>query len=272
MARGRSKTEAPAALKLKTCTRKIRQGSNRVQCGKQYLGDERNCPNSNLHVLTVKSGFCANGNCEGTNQKSPSGKPMKTCEFFNTCGCECHDQISKLFELTGNERILVDSSGYIPDFGEFIMPELLDGDPLSMSDTGNAPRMHEDAPSAPVPPPVARSYEPTPTGRTARGQLESWVLRQVTIWTVEKFDFYCTPVWISKNIAHDEAVPPPSVGAIGAVFDRWVKLGFAVIEKKPVRFVQFTDEGKRLGLEKMKASIKRSERLRKAEIKRGSLR
>lgn len=272
MARSRGKSETPAALKLKTCTRQIREGSKRVPCGKQYLGDDKNCPNYSVHISKIKTGFCGNGNCEGTNKKSFSGQPMKTCQFYLTCACECHDQIGKLFEMTGQTRILVDSSGYVVPKSEFVMPESSSRDTLSTSDPDTPPRTDEDGPTDPAPAPVARSFQPTASGRTARGQLEVWVLNQCTIWKVEQFDFPCTPAWISKNIAHDEAIPPPSVGAISAVFDRWVKLGFAVIEKKPTRFTGFTPEGERLGLDKMKANAKRSEQLRTAELRRNTVR
>lgn len=265
----RPKTPSPSSLKLKTCKKYVRDGGAQVQCNKQYLGEDRNCPNHGHHLLRLKTGFCSNGWHEGSKATDWKGKPVPTCKFIETCPCKCHDDLGKLFEITGAERIVVESSGYVTPPSEFVYGKLNDDDPSLNPGPSDGPTGTGEAVVAPIPPPVARSYEPTPSGRAAPGQLEVWVLTQTDIWTVEGFEFPCTPVWISKNIAHDEAIPPPSVGAINAVFNRWVALGFATIERSPVRFTGYTEEGKRLGLEKMKEQVKRQAALRKAEQRRG---
>ena len=56
------------------------------------------------------------------------------------------------------------------------------------------------------------------------------------------------------------------------MFDRWVKLGFAVIEKKPTRFVRYTDEGIKFGLDRMKERSKRKLKLVQAEKRRNLIR
>jgi hypothetical protein len=88
------------------------------------------------------------------------------------------------------------------------------------------------------------------------------------VWLVESYSFPCTPAWLAEEIAAAQAIKAPSVGAISAVFERWIKLGFAVIEKKPTRFVSYTDEGIKLGLEGLKARSKRTKQLTEAEKKR----
>jgi hypothetical protein len=112
------------------------------------------------------------------------------------------------------------------------------------------------------------TFGPTPTGRAAKGELEAWVDEQCRIWIIDKPGVPCTPAFLSEQIAKDQAINPPSVGAISACFERWMKLGYAVIEKKPTRFVKYTDEGVRLGLERMKHNAKQSRRLADAEHRR----
>jgi hypothetical protein len=62
-----------------------------------------------------------------------------------------------------------------------------------------------------------------------------------------------TPHAIAKEIGKRRgAEKPPSTGAVSAAFDRWKKIGFAVIEEKPKRFVDYTEEGRANGLSAMK--------------------
>lgn len=145
-------------------------------------------------------------------------------------------------------------------------------EPLSSPDDTDTPEPVESPVDSPVAPSAGRSFAPTATGRAARGQLEYWVKRQCDIWLLEEYSFPCTPAWISEEIASDEAIDPPSVGAISAVFDRWVKLGFATVEKKPSRFTGYTPEGISKGLERMKEEAKRKTKLVKAENYRQNVR
>lgn len=173
------------------------------------------------------------------------------------------------------ERVLVEKSEYHTPERAFWMPS---DDPeywaTARSSDNGAPvpvLVQSPIPDA-VPATVRRSYAPTATGRAARGELESWVKDACDVWLVEGYDFYCTPVWLSEEIAITQAIKAPSVGAISAVFERWSKLGFASIEKKPTRFIKYTDQGVKLGLEQMKARSKRQVKLVDAEKKRNLIR
>lgn len=254
-------------VKTKTCKSKVRQGSKWVTCLTEYTGTF--CSNKDLHILPMKTGFCSNGWCEGTKPKDWRGRPVPTCEFYLTCPCKCHDQLNKLYELSEMERMPVDNPEYVPPHRTYWMPSDEPLAPLSSNVERAAAVVVESPAPDLVPATLRRSYEPTATGRAARGQLEAWVKNQCDIWLVEQYDFLCTPAWISEEIAKAEAINPPSVGAIGAVFDRWVKLGFAEVEKKPVRFIKYTEQGIKLGLEGLKLKAKRSLKQQRANQRRG---
>lgn len=258
-----------AALKLKKCKAKVRKAGKQVTCDTEYLGDT--CPQKakGYHLLPMKTGFCSNGWCEGTKAKDWRGNPVPTCDYIYTCPCKCHDELDKLFSMTGSERIVVDSSGYVSPPRTYWIPS---DDPLPvLSSNGDTPApvvVESPAPDR-VPATVARTFTPTPTGRAARGELELWVKQHCDMWLIDEPGEPCTPAYLSAEIARDQGISPPSVGAISAVFDRWVKLGFAVVEKKPTRFVRYTDEGVKLGLEQMKARAKRLAKQQRSNQMRG---
>jgi len=116
---------------------------------------------------------------------------------------------------------------------------------------------------------VEREFVGTPTGRAARGQLESWVQIECNAWLIDEAEEQCTPALLSRYIGREYGITPPSVGAINAVFERWIKLGFAIIEKKPTRFVGYTEEGLQYGLEGLKAREKRMRASEKGARLRG---
>jgi hypothetical protein len=260
--------------KIAPCTRKVWLNYEQVACMTPIKGTDL-CANRENHIMKIKTGFCANGQCEGTKPKSSAGVALKTCSFYLTCGCKCHADIWLMFKMSGMERVLMDKSGYMAPPHDFWMPSQdPDWTPEILSspvDTPAPPTVESPAPGL-VPASLARSYEPTATGRAARGQLESWVKRQCDIWLLEEYTFPCTPTWIADEIADDQGIDPPSVGAISAVFDRWTKLGFAVVEKKPTRFTKYTETGIRLGLERMKADSKRAAKRTQAERHRNLIR
>jgi hypothetical protein len=260
----------PAALKLKTCKAWVRDVSvkeGRRHCGKQYLGDR--CPDKDgLHLLPFPTGFCNNGWCEGSKKTDWRGKPVPTCEFIYTCPCKCHADLDKLFALTNKERIVVDASGYTTPERTFWLPSDDPVTPLSSPNGTTAPVIIESPIPDRVPAHVARTFDPTPSGRTARGELEMWVKHHCDVWLIDEPGEMCTPVYLAKEIGHDHGIMPPSVGAIGAVFNRWVDLGFAVCEKKPVRFVRYTEQGIKLGLERMKADAKKNKKLQRNDDRR----
>lgn len=266
------KATSPAALKLKECDRFIKVLGEKEKCPGQWLGNKR-CPKWDDHLMKYPSGHCANGSHEGAKHLSPSGKVMKPCHLFVTCPCKCHADLDKLFALTDRERIYVDVSVYAPEPSPFVGPS---DDPewyygSSNPDRAPAPRSDEDTPTDAARVPVAPTYQPTPTGRAARGELESWVHDALQVWLVEQ-DGEFTPAYVAKEISRTQAIVPPSVGAIDAVFKRWVKIGFAEMAKKPTRITQVTPEGKTLGLAKIKVKAKRDRQLAAAALRRGTLR
>lgn len=51
----------------------------------------------------------------------------------------------------------------------------------------------------------------------------------------------------------------PSTGAIAAVFKKWERIGYAVCDEAPYGFVDFTDEGRRLGFDELEKRWKQRE-------------
>lgn len=265
----------PKAKNVKVCKETVRtEGGNRETCGVEYDGER--CPQPDPHLFRLKSGFCNNGWCEGTTAKTWRGNPAPTCEFWETCPCNCHDMVSKMFAMSEMERIPVNNSGYIVDDGGFKRPS---PDEIAQEAAERRLRSNGSAPDAPiiiespapgiVPPLVARSFRPTATGRAARGELESQVNKVCGIWLVEQYPWPCTPLWISETIAKDEGIKAPSTGAITACLDKWAKLGFAVIARKPVRFERYTPDGVNIGLEAMKERARRQKNQARSELERG---
>ncbi|ANA85836.1 hypothetical protein PBI_WOES_65 [Gordonia phage Woes] len=197
-----------------------------------------------------KTGFCGIGHCEGTAPVSPSGKPMKVCTLLDVCQCSCHTKFNKMYEAAGAERRLHQNPNYIPavypDLSEYLQPtEELDGAPLSGVTTTTVVR---ERPSeiAPGLVELAPTYTATPTGQRRRGQLEAEVQRVCHQGMMGEFDEFLTPQFIAQQIDPDN---PPSTGAIGAVFNRWERIGYAKIHRKPLYFQHLTVEGMRDGLE-----------------------
>ena len=73
-----------------------------------------------------------------------------------------------------------------------------------------------------------------------------------------------TPRILADAIAEHYKIPTPSTGAIGAVWDRWSKLGFAKQEKQPVRFLDFEGQGTWDELQILKAKAKRAKKIAEA--------
>lgn len=248
-------------LSLKICGKPLRNGL---------------CPERAEHFMKYKTGFCATGACEGTNPQSKSGKYRPTCTWWKRCPCECHLSYDKMFKMTETTRTLVNNSKWAPPRGEFWMPTLEERVAAlahSITTDTDAP-VHIESPAPDVvPPTLVRSFTPTPTGRAGRGELESMVKRQCDIWLIdEEGAFNCTPKYLSDMIAKDEKIPAPSVGAIGAIFDRWQSLGFAETGRKPVRFINYTPDGIKLGLEGCKERAKRASKAKAIQQRRGVLR
>lgn len=250
-------------------------------CGTQViLRDQRFfCPKNDSHLLKYKTGFCQNNNCEGSAKKSHNGKPMKTCSWWLRCPCECHKVYDSMYKMSEMPRVLVNNSGYEPELGGFRIPSAEERVALHGSSSSTPAITLPDiertvaTPEDRLPAMMRRDYAPTPTGIAARGELESWVKDQCDAWLVETEEFPCTPPYLSKEIAKAVGLgKAPSVGAISSVFDRWEKIGFAEIQRKPTRFVKYTEQGIKVGLDGLKALRKRSRKFEDAKTKRGVLR
>lgn len=206
------------------------------------------------------TGFCGSGFCEGTRPKSPSGKPMKVCDFVDICSCTCHSKITKMYELASIPRVTQQN----PDYEPFIGPDLgwiqderippapfVPAQPFTLA----APEIPGESHTAGT---VADVDGPRPdrTNRL-RGWLENEVKDITDRYMSGEISDMLTPkllaVWVDPE-------NPPSVGAVGAVLDRWAEIGFAQINKNPVRFVSYTVKGMTLGLERMKADAKHTRR------------
>lgn len=214
------------------------------------------------------SGYCSNGFCEGTKPRSFRGTPQKTCHLIDECPCECHRQLDLMFESTGVPRQLVTNPEYTPERVDFNIEDYLQtpsSDAPSTDGGVDGPDIIEGTPMTPAV--AALAQRRTETGRAARGGLEAQVLEACHALAI--LDQHITPKMISGWIAGKYEIPEPSTGAIGAVFNRWEKLGFAKQEKKPVRFAGFTGDGTALELERLKGKVKRESRRTQSALRRG---
>lgn len=244
------------------------------------------------------SGFCTPYNPlvsqghEGSKPVSLSGVPLKVCDSWQDCPCYCHYEMDMMYEMTGMEREPAEQS---PEYTAMKAKEhlatqiMLDSlavktailAPLSnVGDTIDRPGIEgpvdgtgDSATGTPAAATAPR-FNPTPTGRRARGQLEYDVLAVCRQFVDGVFDWeYCTPKNVSEEIGKVHAIEPPSTGAINAVWDRWERLEFATQDKKPSRFVTFSvDRASIDTLEQIKRQTKREKKRGQAEQKRGVLR
>jgi hypothetical protein len=235
-----------------------------------------------------KTGFCSEGQHEGTRPVSRSGQPMKICEFWEQCPCKCHTEITAMYEMAGIDR---EPPEQTPEYlakvhaQEVATSKMLDevyamtSRSRSLSNVGGTdahpdherpvatPPSAAHGPSAPPPRPM---FAHTPTGRRARGQLEYDVLAVCDEYSRDVYDWeYCTPKLVAERIGRINDTEPPSTGAINAVWDRWEKLDFAVQAKKPSRFVEFKIDGSAQTLDMIKSRSKRQKKMSQAELRRG---
>lgn len=266
----------PQAKQMPLCKEVVKTEKLIIQpCATRLVNRDQRyvCPNISEHMLKFKTGFCSNGNCEGTAKKSPSGAAMPTCKWWKRCPCICHTVYDRMYAESEMPRVLVDNSGYDPPKHQFKMPTVEERIMLSNASRMNTPIVVESPVVDAVPPTLRRGFAPTPTGKAARGELESWVKDECDAWLIDKEIYPCTPPYLAEAIAKTQGLgKQPSVGAISSVFDRWIGIGFAVIGKKPTRFLSYTDEGVKLGLDGLKELRKRTRRFEDAATKRGTLR
>lgn len=242
-----------AVKTAKVCTAFVRNqiSGMREPCATEYQGEE--CPRRREeHVRPMRTGYCGSGWCEGMKPRSPSGLACPTCKFWLVCPCDCHDLISMMFLQAEMPRRLVDNPEYHPAKITGLMS------PEERAKLHVEKRAEERAARAADSAATDGGDEiHSPSGRTRKGLLDTWMEQVCKIWAVDT-SRPCTPAWISDCISMCFDVPPPSVGAIDAVLKRWESYGFAYVEKKPTRFTGFTAEGERLGLEVMREKARQS--------------
>ena len=221
------------------------------------------------------TGWCLQGCHEGTKPVNYLGEPLPVCVNWEWCKCECHKQITEMYEIAGLPREVHPNPDYQPKPRTFWMP----GDPdpmpeevLSNPDGTTTQPEHEGTVTVPLRAAPTPSFDPTPTGRKARGQLEQEVLEVCAEFAAGVYDWqYCTPKLVAERIAIKAQAEAPSTGAINSVWDRWEKLGIAVQAKKPSRFIRFEESFTPAWphLLKVKADAKRKKRRMISEQRRG---
>lgn len=83
------------------------------------------------------------------------------------------------------------------------------------------------------------------------------IVEQITTGEIElPAGKHATPHIVSKIVATRVGGDAPSTGAVAAVFIRWQKLGFILVNEKPFAFKAFSAAGKKLGLQGMKDELK----------------
>jgi hypothetical protein len=173
------------------------------------------------------------------------------------CSCTCHVMLDKMFEMLGMERVIQDNPEYHAPVRDYWMPSPEERVASFIAASNGEARYVESPAPEVVPATVERIFAPTASGRSARGELELLVKKICDVWAVDREPLNCTPAYISEAVAKAQGWgKPPSQGAVNAVLERWVKLGFATIEKKPTRFTGYTAEGIRMGLDAMKLRAK----------------
>lgn len=204
-----------------------------------------------------QSGFCGIGSHENSKNKSPSGKSLRTCPVggrFDTivhgdrnlgetlCECTCHDMSRQMEVMSGVKFPAYNSikaSGPLSGLG------LLSGVGTG-TDGGKAAGSVDGGRPTVVVASGARFVE-TPSGRAARGQLEEQVRFAVCTQVRAAGDDMIAILGLTPKLIGDiiNKENPPSSGAIYAVLKRWDGANLIDMAESPVRFVRFTDRGKR---------------------------
>lgn len=201
------------------------------------------------------SGLCENGLHEGESPKSASGQPLMVCTSWAKdswgamCKCECHVRITNMFAEANLPRIPMQNPAYRVE-NKYVMPSAEER--IKLHAEARQQKIKQE--SLPLSVKKLAMFDDTPSGKRARGQLEDEVLLVCSQFSRGELPVETLTTAIIASLI-DEA-NPPSVGAIGAVFDRWEKIGFAHCPKKPVRFESFTMEGMQHGLQYMKERFK----------------
>lgn len=197
---------------------------------------------------------------------------MQVCRFWLTCPCECHVQITKMFQLVGEPRQLMDNPEYIVkrDF-KMPSPEEVLRDKASVSNE-KLQIIKSDNPD--VPDTVIRTpARDNGSDRQPKGSLETNVKLACDAWIKQgglESGVDCTTKWVAEWIDEELGIQNVSRGAIDACWRRWMdRLGFAMILNKPTRFLCYTPAGIEHGLQGLKDKHDREVRHKITNMKLG---
>jgi hypothetical protein len=154
-----------------------------------------------------------------------------------------------MFLMAEQPRRTMDNPEYSPPAHHFVMPtlqEVLQARAERLASERKQVFVVERSESDLVPDIVTTNFRATESGRTARGQLEEWVERACGAWMAGDREEECTTAWVAAWI-DSEYGTTPSRGAIDAVWNRWVTIGFAIKMSHPTQFVAFTPAGRDKG-------------------------
>ena len=199
----------------------------------------------------LKTGKCNSGWCEGKKPKDRHGNSVQVCGFWQLCPCKCHEQVTMLFKMSDLPRDILLNPEYHRPETTFVLPRF-------GIDYGRGSALWRDREDdEPITARKPEEFTTTPSGRIQSGGLESMVHAVFQAWLQKPNGIQFIPTFVSASVSAMYDTKAPSTGAVGAVFDRWHQIGFAIQEKKPVRLVSITEAGRKEGLEMMKALAKR---------------
>jgi len=189
---------------------------------------------------TYRSGWCSNGQHEGDKPVNFRGAPLPTCTCTSAeCACKCHKMFDEIFEISGMPRVIQEISGYVAAPSPYVLPDRVSLMAERAEQRARSQHRHPDDTAV-----IGRHvFAPTPTGIRAPKQLEYQILDVLRSWIDPTFEWVPPDV---KLVAHKIGTiegRAPSVGAVHAVFTRWVKIEFAKYQNRPSKFLGFVGEG-----------------------------
>lgn len=218
------------------------------------------------------SGFCGNGLHEGTSPKSIWGTPQKVCVILGhdgeaRCNCKCHKDIDEMYEKAGMPRVPQQNPEWKPPPRQdlsYVWDRSSDPTQPGAEPVAYEPGASPGDGGIVLESPRYADADPTPSGTRRRGQLEEEVQRICVGYLKGEYssdeDGYMTTKHIATLIDADS---PPSSGAIHAVLLRWEKIGYAVLNRKPLEFSLVTPDGMKMGLQAMKSKSRASRKSRR---------
>ncbi len=204
------------------------------------------------------TGFCGVGSHEGKEHKSSTGAILRSCPVGGRiemtdgsghrsygdvlCTCSCHSMSRQMEELTGVKFPAFSPRKSSPALSRL---GLLSTPGATTAGHGAPGSVDVDRPTV-VTASGAR-FVVTPTGRSARGQLEEQVRHVISVQVKAAGEDMIAMIGLTTNtiavlIDKDNQ---PSTGAIYSILKRWDGAAMVELADKPFRFLRFTDRGKR---------------------------